>query len=290
MTKRILKVAALQEKAMPRATIKEKMEQRTLPLMEEAAKKGAQIILATELCTTDYDRCYGAKDNDLFKEAETIPGYSTNEVAKLCKKYGVYVIFPMFEKAVPGVYYNSSATIGPDGSIVGTYRKTQVAGVQALEKMYFRAGQDFKVHETEFEPHAKFCTIICHDRRYPETSRILAMLGAEVMFCPTAAPGYAHGVHWSNLNIMRAVDNGMFCVYSNRIGQEGVNNYFGESMIVDPMGEVIASGGTEENAVVMADLDLAKVDEARIKVPTLRDMRGDFWMKYYSPTYDKLVG
>ena len=290
MTKRILKVAALQEKAMPRATIKEKMEQRTLPLIEEAAKKGAQIILATELCTTDYDRCYGAKDNDLFKAAETIPGYSTNEVAKLCKKHGVYVIFPLFEKAVPGVYYNSSATIGPDGSIVGTYRKTQVAGVQALEKMYFRAGQDFKVHETVFEPHAKFGTIICHDRRYPETSRILAMLGAEVMFCPTAAPGYAHGVHWSNLNIMRAVDNGMFCVYSNRIGQEGVNNYFGESMIVDPMGEVIASGGTEENAVVMADLDLAKVDEARIKVPTLRDMRGDFWMKYYSPTYDKLVG
>lgn len=290
MTKRILKVAALQEKAMPRATIKEKMEQRTLPLIEEAAKKGAQIILATELCTTDYDRCYGAKDNDIFKEAETIPGYSTNEVAKLCKKHGVYVIFPLFEKAVPGVYYNSSATIGPDGSIVGTYRKTQVAGVQALEKMYFRAGQDFKVHETVFEPHAKFGTIICHDRRYPETSRILAMLGAEVMFCPTAAPGYAHGVHWGNLNIMRAVDNGMFCVYSNRIGQEGVNNYFGESMIVDPMGEVIASGGKEENAVVMADLDLAKVDEARIKVPTLRDMRGDFWMKYYSPTYDKLVG
>ena len=271
---RILKVAALQEKAMPRASIKEKMEQRTLPLIEEAAKKGAQIILATELCTTDYDRCYGAKDNDLFKEAETIPGYSTNEVAKLCKKHGVYVIFPLFEKAVPGVYYNSSATIGPDGSIVGTYRKTQVAGVQALEKMYFRAGQDFKVHETVFEPHAKFGTIICHDRRYPETSRILAMLGAEVMFCPTAAPGYAHGVHWGNLNIMRAVDNGMFCVYSNRIGQEGVNNYFGESMIVDPMGEVIASGGKEENAVVMADLDLAKVDEARIKVPTLRDMRG----------------
>ena len=290
MMKRTLKVAALQEKAMPRATIKEKMEQRTLPLIEEAAKKGAQIILATELCTTDYDRCYGAKDNELFKEAETIPGYSTNEVAKLCKKYGVYVIFPMFEKAVPGVYYNSSATIGPDGSIVGTYRKTQVAGVQALEKMYFRAGQDFKVHETSFEPHAKFGTIICHDRRYPETSRILAMLGAEVMFCPTAAPGYAHGVHWGNLNIMRAVDNGMFCVYSNRIGQEGVNNYFGESMIVDPMGEVIASGGKEENAVVMADLDLDKVDEARIKVPTLRAMRGDFWMKYYAPTYDKLVG
>ena len=287
---RILKVAALQEKAMPRASIKEKMEQRTLPLIEEAAKKGAQIILATELCTLDYDRLYGPKDEDVFSEAETIPGYSTNEVAKLAKKHGVYVIFPLFEKAHPGIYYNSSATIGPDGSIVGTYRKTQVAGVQALEKQYFRAGQDFKVHETEFEPNAKFGTIICHDRRYPETSRILAMMGAEVMFCPTAAPGYASGVHWTNLNIMRAVDNGMFCVYSNRIGKEGVNDYFGESMIVDPMGEVIATGGKEENSVIMADLDLALVDKARIKVPTLRDMRGDFWMKYYSPTYDALIG
>jgi len=165
-----------------------------------------------------------------------------------------------------------------------------VAGVQALEKQYFRAGQDFKVHQTTFAPDAKFGTIICHDRRYPETARILAMLGAEVMFCPTAAPGYASGVHWTNLNIMRAVDNGMFCVYSNRIGKEGVNDYFGESMIVDPMGEVIASGGKQENAVIMADLDLDLVDKARIKVPTLRDMRGDFWMKYYSPTYDALVG
>jgi predicted amidohydrolase len=82
----------------------------------------------------------------------------------------------------------------------------------------------------------------------------------------------------------------MFCVYSNRIGKEGVNDYFGESMIVDPMGEVLATGGRQENAVIMADLDLAKVDEARIKVPTLRDMRGEFWMKYYNPTYDALVG
>lgn len=290
MTNRILKVAALQEKAMPRASIKEKMEERTLPLIEEASKKGAQIILATELCTLDYDRLYGPKDEDVFSEAETIPGYSTNAIAEITKKYGNYVIFPLFEKAHPGIYYNSSATIGPDGSIVGTYRKTQVAGVQALEKQYFRAGQDFKVHQTSFEPDAKFGTIICHDRRYPETSRILAMLGAEVMFCPTAAPGYASGVHWTNLNIMRAVDNGMFCVYSNRIGQEGVNDYFGETMIVDPMGEVIGSGGKEENAVIMADLDLALVDKARIKVPTLRDMRGDFWMKYYAPTYDALVG
>lgn len=289
MSDRKIKIAALQEKALPRSTVQEKLA-RTLELIQKASDAGAQIILGGELCTTDYDRCYGKKDVGLFAEAETIPGPCTDAVGELTKKYGNYVIFPMFEKAAPGLYYNSAATIGPEGTVVSNYRKTQVAGVQALEKMYFRAGQDFKVLETKFHPNAKFGTIICHDRRYPETSRILAMLGAEMMFCPTAAPGYAHGVHWHIVNTARAVDNGMFCIYSNRIGQEGDNKYFGESMIIDPHGKVIANGGDAVNTFVMAECDLALVDEARIAVPTLRDLRTDFWMKYYAkPAYDALI-
>ncbi len=122
------------------------------------------------------------------------------------------------------------------------------------------------------------------------TTRINAMMGAEMLFVPNAAPGYANGVHWDNLNIMRAVDNSMFAIYSNRVGPEGNNDYFGESMIVNPMGEVIAKFGKEENAVLIADCDMDLVDKARIAVPTLRDMRGDFWMNYYAPTYDKLIG
>lgn len=289
MSDRKIKVAALQEKALPRSSVQEKLA-RTLDLIQKASDAGAQIILGGELCTTDYDRCYGKKDVGLFAEAETIPGPCTDAVGELTKKNGNYVIFPMFEKGAPGLYYNSAATIGPEGTVVNNYRKTQVAGVQALEKMYFRAGQDFKVLETKFPPSAKFGTIICHDRRYPETSRILAMLGAEMMFCPTAAPGYAHGVHWHIVNTARAVDNGMFCIYSNRIGQEGDNNYFGESMIIDPHGNVIANGGDAVNTFVMAECDLALVDEARIAVPTLRDLRTDFWMKYYAkPAYDVLI-
>ena len=288
MSHRIIKVAALQELAMLGSSVQEKLD-RTLQLIEQASKEGAQIILGGELCTTDYVRVYGEKDNEIFSEAESIPGPCTTAVGKITKKYGNYVIFPMFEKGVPGIYYNSAPIIGPNGTVVGNYRKTQVAGVQALEKMYFRAGQDFRVLETEFEPNAKFGVIVCHDRRYPETARINAILGAELLFCPTAAPGYAHGVHWTNLNIMRAVDNGMFAIYSNRVGPEGDNSYFGESMIVDPMGEVIAKLEAEENAVLIADCDLDLVDKARIAVPTLRDMRGDFWMKYYTPSYDQLV-
>ncbi|PID39679.1 MAG: hypothetical protein CR984_06220 [Proteobacteria bacterium] len=286
---RVIRVAVLQELAMPRSTVQAKVD-RTLKLIEEASEKGAKIILGGELSTSDYDRCYGPKDNDIFEEALTFPGKETDQIGELTKKYNNYVIFPAWERGAPGIYYNAAATIGPNGKVVGNYRKTQVAGVQALEKMYFRAGQDFQVLETEFEPNACFGTIVCHDRRYPETARINAMLGAEMLFVPTAAPGYAGGVHWDNLNIMRAVDNGMFCIYSNRVGPEGDNNYFGESMIVNPFGEVIGKLGKEENAVLIADCDLDLVDKARIAVPTLRDMRGDFWMKYYSPTYDRLIG
>jgi N-carbamoylputrescine amidase len=133
-------------------------------------------------------------------------------------------------------------------------------------------------------------TIICHDRRYPETSRILAMLGAEIMLCPTAAPGYAGRVHWEPLNRMRSVDTGMFTVYSNRAGLEWEKKYFGGSMIVDPFGEVMAQMGDEQNVVVSAVLDLELVDKARIDVPTLRDLRHDLYVKYYSrPAYDALI-
>ena len=288
MSNRTIRVAVLQELAMPGSSVQAKVD-RSLALVEQASKEGARIIMGGELCTTDYVRVYGEKDNDIFEDAETIPGPSTAAVGELTRQYGNYVIFPIFEQGAPGIYYNSAPTIGPSGDVVGNYRKTQVAGVQALEKMYFRAGQDFKVMETEFEPNAKFGVIVCHDRRYPETARINAILGAELLFCPTAAPGYAHGVHWDNLNVMRAVDNGMFAIYSNRVGPEEQNSYFGESMIVNPMGEVIAKLGQEENAVLIADCDLDLVDKARISVPTLRDMRGEFWMKYYSPTYDQLI-
>lgn len=289
MSDRKIVVAALQEKAMPRTSVQEKLS-RSLGLIEEASKQGVQIILGGELCTSDYDRFYGEKDITLFSEAESIPGPSTDAVGELTKKYKNYVIFPMFEKKAPGIYYNSAPVVGPDGTVIGNYRKTHVAGVQVLEKLYFRAGQEFTVWDTEFEPQAKFSTIICHDRRYPETSRIVAMLGAEIMFCPTAAPGYAGGVHWDIVNTARAIDTGMFCVYSNRVGPEGDKKYFGESMIISPHGEVIANGGDQENAIIAAEIDLEVVDEARVAVPTLRDIRNDFYMKYYSnPGYDRLL-
>lgn len=290
MAKREVKVAAVQQGTMPGSSKDDKLEVQAR-LIEEAAKDGCQIIMPGELADTDYEKFY-AKDPEYFEIAESIPGPTTDLLGEIAKRYGVYIIYPMFERAAPGIYYNAAATIGPDGTVIQNYRKVHVAGVQALEKIYFRNGTEFKVWEMAEEPHAKVSTIICHDRRYPESSRICATLGAEVLFVPTAAPGYASGVHWEMLNRMRSVDTGMFTVYSNRAGKEWNNEYFGGSMIVNPFGEVIAAAGDEKDIVLSATLDLSEVDKARIAVPTLRDMRNDLYVKYYSyntPVYDRLI-
>jgi len=288
MGNRTIKVAAIQTRAMP-GWSKDDQLGHTLALIEKASQQGCRIILPPELCTIEYEKFY-TKDTKHFDWAEPIPGPSTEAVGAITRKHGNYVILPIFERAAPGIYYNAAATVGPDGTVVDNYRKTHVAGVQVLEKLYFRNGAGFNVWRTSFPPHARVGTIICHDRRYPETPRILATLGAEMMFCPTAAPGYAGGVHWELVNRARSVDTGMFTIYSNRAGTEWDKHYFGASMIVNPFGEMIAHGGEEEDAIVAAECDLDEVDKARIAVPTLRDMRNDLYLKYYSqPAYDALI-
>lgn len=282
---REIKVACIQLKTM-HGSPKEERIQHAAKLVDQAAQEGSKIILLTELFNVDYELFY-VKDPKYFDLAENVNGPTTAVMGDVARKHGVYVIPPIFEKAAPGIYYNAAPLVGPSGNVIANYRKTHVAGVRALEKMYFRAGQKFEVTETESWPNARFSTIICHDRRYPETARICAMGGAEILFCPTAAPGYAGGVHWEIVNRSRAVDNGMFAVYSNRVGKETEKEYFGGSMIVSPTGEVIASAGKTEDAILSANLQLEEVDRARIDVPTLRDLRLDLFEKYYpKPSWD----
>jgi predicted amidohydrolase len=295
--KREIKVAAIQmrnitgesKKTKDQAIAKKMKIERALELIEKAAKDKAKIILLGELFEVDYDIFY-EKDFDHFKLAEPVPGPITNAVGEIAKKNNIYVIVPMFEKAAPGIYYNSAPTIGPDGSVVSNFRKTHVAGVRVLEKLYFRAGQEYKVLTTEFEPYAKFGTIICYDRRFSETARMLAIQGTEIMFCPTAAPGYAGGLNWDIVNQARALDNQMFAVYSNRVGKAIDKTYFGDSMIVNPKGEVIDRAGEKPDFILSATIDLEEVDRERINRPILRDLRPELYMQYYKkPKYDELL-
>ena len=286
---RKIKVGAIQMKTMPGASKEEKLEC-SLSLIEKASKDGCKIILHGELCTVDYDNFYSL-DPSNYDLAEPIPGPTTQAVGELSRKYENYVIMPIFEKKLPGIYFNSAPVIGPKGDVVGNYRKTHLASAQVLERMYFRSGQRFKVWETEIYPNVKFGTIICFDRRHPEPSRILSMMGAEIMFCPTAAMEYAGGpAQWDIVNRSRSIDTGMFTVYSNRVGKEDKHLYTGQSMIVDPHGDVIAKAGSEENIIVSAICDLDQVDKARAAHPLLREMRTDLYAHYYGhPKWDELV-
>lgn len=274
---------------MPGSSKESKLE-RSLDLIKQASDDGCKIILNGELCTMDYDSLY-TLDRSNFSLAESIPGHSTRAVGELTKEYKNYVIFPIFEKKISGIYYNSAPVVGPEGEVVGLYRKTHLASAGVLERLYFRSGQKFQSWETDFYPHAKFGNIICFDRRHPEPARILATMGTEIMFCPTAAMDYAAGeVQWEAVNRIRALDAGMFCVYSNRSGREIENEYIGESMIVNPHGEVITKAGKEKDIVITATIDLGEVDSARNDHPILREMRNDLYSCYYSdPKFDELL-
>jgi len=289
MVKREIKVGAIQMKTMPGAG-KEEMLKHSLSLIEQASRDGCKIILHGELSTTEYDKLYKL-DHSNYELAEPVPGPTTRVVGELTKKYENYVIMPVFEKKMPGVYYNAAPVVGPGGEVVGNYRKTHLASAQVLERLYFRSGHSFQVWETEFFPNAKFGVIICFDRRHPEPSRILATMGAEMMFCPTAAMEYAGGsVQWDVVNISRSIDTGMFTVYSNRVGKEQKHVYTGQSMIVNPHGEVIVKAGKDVDIIVSAVCDLDEVDRARIANPLLREMRNDLYAHYYGrPKYDELI-
>jgi N-carbamoylputrescine amidase len=284
-----IKVGAVQMRTMPAAKKDERIEH-VLSLVERAAKEDCKIILLGELCTIDYDQFF-TLDPSNYEWAESIPGPTTQAVGRLTKACRNYVILPIFEKKMAGVYYNSAAVVGPEGSVVGIYRKTHLASAKVLERLYFRSGQTFQVWQTDFPPFVRFGVIICFDRRHPEPSRILAMMGAEIMFCPAAASDYAGGkIQWDLVNASRSADTGMFTVYANRAGKELDYSYFGQSMIVNPFGEVIAKAGAEGDVIVSALLNLAEVDRARTSIPLLREARNDLYAQHYRhPICDELL-
>jgi N-carbamoylputrescine amidase len=287
--KREIKVGIIQMKTMPGSSKEEKLNH-SLKLIEAASQEDCKMILLGELCTTDYTNFFRF-DPATYELAEPIPGPTTNAVGQLTLKYQNYVIMPIFEKKMAGAFYNAAPVIDPRGKVIGNYRKTHLASARVLERLYLRSGNSFHVWQTSFFPNVKFGTIICFDRRHPEPSRILATMGAEIMFCPTAVMEYAGGENqWDLVNRVRCIDTGMFGVYSNRVGKEGEYFYPGGSMIVDPHGNIIAHAGDEEDVIISAVLDLNEVDQARNTIPLMRELRNDLYARYYNHlSYDDLL-
>lgn len=248
--------------------------------IREAAGQGARIVCLPELFNTIYF-CVN-EDPAFFDLAETIPGPTTEALAPVARETGTFIIAPIYEQdaKVRGVRYNTAAVIGPDGSVLGIYRKHSIPNVRtdttsANEKFYFRPGNaGFPVFDTG--EGVRFGIIICYDRHYPEHARCVALNGADVLFVPVTTWGMSQPVFELELRA-HALFNGFYVAGVNRVGcDEGEEqHFFGESLIVDPGGNVVASAGGAAPGLAYCDVDPARVAAQRDAWGIFRDRRPD---------------
>ena len=252
-----------------------------LALVEKAADRGARIICLPELFRTRYF-CQ-SEDHSQFALAETIPGPTTEALAKVARRHRSAVIGSIFEKRSAGVYHNTAVVIDADGKLVGRYRKMHIPDDPLYyEKFYFTPGDlGFEAFTTK---HARIGALVCWDQWYPEAARLTALKGAQILFYPTAIGWHASEKKqfgqkqydaWVTIQRAHAIANGVFVAAPNRVGREGTLQFWGGSFISDPFGEIIARASHDKEAVVLANCDLRQVEKTRQHWPFLRDRRID---------------
>lgn len=251
--------------------------------IREAASKGAQIICLQELFTSLY--FCDVEDYDNFKLAESIPGPTTETLSAVAKELGVVIIASLFEKRTQGIYHNTTAVLDADGAYLGKYRKMHIPDDPAYyEKFYFTPGDlGYKIFKTKY---ATIGVLICWDQWYPEGARITALMGAEILFYPTAI-GWATSQNeetnseqfnaWQTIQRSHAVANGIHVVSVNRVGleQQGAMKFWGGSFIANPFGRVLLQASHDKEEVHVLPVDLNKTDTYRTHWPFLRDRRID---------------
>ncbi|MEY3548961.1 MAG: hypothetical protein RLZZ552_1329 [Verrucomicrobiota bacterium] len=255
---------------------------KTLPRIEEAAAKGAKIIGLQEMFTTKYF-CItqDPKHFDLAEPIETGP--SVTELAKAAKRLGVVIVAPLFEARGSEVYHNTAAVIDADGAVLGKYRKMHIPQDPGFEeKFYFTPGDlGFRTWKTA---HGDIGVLICWDQWYPEAARLTALGGAQILFYPTAigwlpeekaALGKAQHNAWETVQRGHGVANGCYVAATNRVGTEGRTQFWGQSFVSDPYGEIVARASAEKEEILLADCDLVKQREFRRIWPFFRDRRID---------------
>lgn len=252
----------------------------------EAAELGAQIVCLQELFTSEYF-CQ-VEDHKYFDLAEEIPGPSTHALGVLAKERGIVIIASLFEKRGPGLYHNTVAIIDADGSYLGKYRKMHIPDDPLFyEKFYFTPGDlGFRAWQTKF---AKIGVCICWDQWFPESARLTAMAGAEILFFPTAIgwhpsekAAYGRRQHdaWETIQRSHAIANGCYVAVPNRVGHEAPNGgegieFWGQSFVVDPSGQIVAKASASEEEILIIDADLTALNTQRTHWPFFRDRRID---------------
>lgn len=245
---------------------------------EAATKHDAKIVVVPEFFNIPYVFQY--RDYAHIDRAEPVEGPTTKLMQKLAKQHGIALVSTIFEEESAGLCYDTAMFIESDGSIVGKYRKTHPAAVQSLEKIYFRYGSHFPVVRLQG---IKVGAIICYDTLFPETARCAALNGAELIVVPFAAPIIPA---WRSIMITRAFENGAWFAPTNKVGPEGEWVFGGQSMIVDPTGEVAAEFDTREEGVKSALISRQAVYDARRVKPMFRDRRPDLYGPITTQTED----
>lgn len=230
----------------------------------------ADLIVFPELSNTGYikhrDKVFG---RDFLKCAEKIPGLATSEIGKQARKYGVYVVVGLAElhPDIPGMVYNSAVLIDPKGEIVGVQHKMHIPGE---EKHYFIPGNNCDVFKTDI---GNIGMSICYDGQFPEFTRTLALKGAEILCMIWNMPSFSNPPELlEHITATRAAENRMFVVSTNRVGVDGDVDFFGHSVISDPVGNLLAKADDQET-IITATLEERILLEERAQQPVFRDRR-----------------
>jgi N-carbamoylputrescine amidase len=249
-------------------------------LVREAAAKGAQVVLPPELFEGPY--FCRTEDETRFADARAVNEHpSVLAMQELAAQLKIWIPTSFFELDGPH-FYNSLAMVGPDGKVAGVYRKSHIPdGPGYQEKFYFRPGNSgFKVWPG---PGATLGVGVCWDQWYPETARSMMLMGAEVLFYPTAIGTEPHDPEfdtsrlWRRAMIGHAVSNVVPVVAANRIGTEGGQRFYGHSFIADERGDILAEFGAEETGALVATLDLAAAKKHRAAFGFFRDRRPELY-------------
>ena len=251
--------------------------------IKRLASMGAELITLQELHNSIYF-CQ-AEDPSIFDLAETIPGKSTEIFSSVAADNKVVIVSSLFEKRAPGLYHNTAVVFESDGSIAGKYRKMHIPDDPAYyEKFYFTPGDlGYKVFETKF---AKIGILICWDQWYPEASRITALMGADIMFYPTAIgwdttqdeeTNQDQYNAWQTIQRSHSVANGLPVISVNRVGfeQEGRMKFWGGSFATNAQGKLLYLASHDQEETKVVDVDLKQSDYIRKHWPFLRDRRID---------------
>ena len=270
--------------------------EKALERIADAAERGAQIVCLQELFRSQY---FCQEENaDLFELAEPIPGPTSEALDKAAKRHGVAIVGSLFERRAAGIYHNTATVHDADGRMRGIYRKMHIPDDPLFyEKFYFTPGDlGFKVFETRF---GRIGTLICWDQWYPEAARLTALRGADLLVYPTAigwhpaekdAWGERQREAWRTIQRSHAVANNLYVAAVNRVGVEQPlssspgrpGNYkglefWGDSFVAGPMGEVLARAGDGEE-ILLAECDFSQIEQVRRNWPFLRDRRIDAYV------------